>query len=166
MKRVSKQIILRPAKVSDYPFLFDLLKMSMKDYYMATYGGWDDKEEYSYLLDSLKDTDCRIIEIDSAAAGVLSVRESEGCLFLNEMQILPEYRDKGIGSALLDRLIVRSEKEGIPICLEVLKVNIKAVRLYERKGFRRNGESETHIKMVRDADKKKPSPQGDGLVLF
>ena len=46
-------------------------------------------------------------------------------------------------------LMEEAAKAKLPIRLQVLKVNNRAFKFYERLGFKRTGESETHILMER-----------------
>jgi ribosomal protein S18 acetylase RimI-like enzyme len=59
---------------------------------------------------------------------------------------LPAYQGRGIGTTLIRRLQQRARKEGVPVTLQVFKVN-PARALYERLGFKVTGETDTHCRM-------------------
>ncbi len=66
-------------------------------------------------------------------------------ILLNEGQItnvavMPEYRDKGIGRQMLERIIeICKKKDATAITLEVRPSNHKAIHLYESLGFKSVG---------------------------
>jgi ribosomal protein S18 acetylase RimI-like enzyme len=78
--------------------------------------------------------------------GYYACRETGGALALNELVILPEFQGRGIGSSLLQEIIEDANNRGMPVRLQVLKAN-RALKLYERLGFVKNGETETHFQM-------------------
>jgi ribosomal protein S18 acetylase RimI-like enzyme len=56
---------------------------------------------------------------------------------IESVGVLPDYRNRGIGSRLLDRLEAELSAEGVDdLMLGVLAGNAAAIRLYERRGFR------------------------------
>jgi ribosomal protein S18 acetylase RimI-like enzyme len=56
---------------------------------------------------------------------------------VESLSILPAYRGRGIGTALLDRLEDEIEAQGVEdLVIGVLPGNVDAIRLYERRGFR------------------------------
>jgi len=56
--------------------------------------------------------------------------------WLDELHVLPEYRDRGIGSLLLDGVIAEVKRAGCrAIDLEVEADHSRAEKLYLRKGF-------------------------------
>ena len=58
--------------------------------------------------------------------------------WLDELYVLPEYREKGTGSALIESAIDELKKEGCAaIDLEVEEDHRRAGHLYQRKGFER-----------------------------
>ncbi len=63
-----------------------------------------------------------------------------GEYYLDSAAILPEYRGKGIGTLLLRHGIEEGQRRGLLTTLAVDPVNVKAQRLYDSLGFRRNGE--------------------------
>ena len=52
---------------------------------------------------------------------------------LDDLYVLPAFRDRGIGTAVLRRCVA----QGRPVCFYVFTKNNRAVALYEREGFRK-----------------------------
>jgi ribosomal protein S18 acetylase RimI-like enzyme len=79
--------------------------------------------------------------------GVCIVDAGYGLIHLNEKEymltggLVPEYRDKGLGTNLFKFLIDNCNKQ-IPIRLEVLKDNIRALKTYEKLNFTTTGETD------------------------
>lgn len=60
---------------------------------------------------------------------------------ITNVAVSPKYRRKGVGDALIKVLVAVTEEEGtVSHTLEVRKSNNGAVRLYEKNGFRAEGE--------------------------
>jgi ribosomal protein S18 acetylase RimI-like enzyme len=85
--------------------------------------------------------------VDGKRVGLLAVEERPTELFLANIEIVPPWRGKGLGTAILRSLIARGRERRLPITLQVLKVNCRAVTLYEREGFKHVGETSTHYLM-------------------
>ncbi len=67
--------------------------------------------------------------------------ETDCCEFyIDTLAVLPEYRGKGIASALIKATVDKASAVGKPVGLLVDKDNIMARRLYENLGFRQVGE--------------------------
>ena len=64
------------------------------------------------------------------------------------MAVLPGYRGRGIGSALLDRLLESAGAGYRKVCLSVSPDN-PALRLYERAGFEQAGGDGSSVTMVK-----------------
>jgi GNAT superfamily N-acetyltransferase len=68
---------------------------------------------------------------------ILSAEHCGKVGWLEELYVMPEYRSKGIGAALLTKVIERARKLGIvAIDLEVDAAHRRAESLYQRFGFR------------------------------
>ena len=75
-----------------------------------------------------------VIEFDARVIGNLYVAPGTDETLLIDISLLPEYRNQGIGRALLRDLLAESESTNKPVSLHVLRGN-PAVRLYQRLGF-------------------------------
>ena len=88
-----------------------------------------------------------MIEHGDLPVGALGVAETDAEIFLSEIQILPEWQNRGIGTKFLASEIERARRLDKPLRLRVLREN-SAKRLYERHGFVVSGETETHLLMA------------------
>jgi [ribosomal protein S18]-alanine N-acetyltransferase len=76
-----------------------------------------------------------IIE-SSPIAGYIVARETAGELHINNVAVRPEYRRRGIGAALLGRILGEARQRNAKAAfLEVRSANHAAQALYERYGF-------------------------------
>ena len=138
----------RECTLEDFDFLFDLKKQNFK-WYVDKIWGWKDEEQKQRLKKDLEEhlAHKRIILIENKSVGVYVVHTTEnGDLFINEISILKEYQNKGIGRKILKEQLKENHKKGIRTILQVFKEN-PAKRLYEKLGFKVYGETETHYQM-------------------
>lgn len=65
---------------------------------------------------------------------------------LDDFYVLPGFRGKGIGSAILEKCISETEN---PLCLYVFQGNVRAVSFYKRHGFQKAEQvSPTRMTMI------------------
>jgi len=134
---------LRDVTEADRDWLYDLNRAAMRDYVIQTWGAWDEVFQRSHFDDHFTTLDQQIIVVDGADAGVLIVHHEPTRLVLGEIQLLPDYQSRGIGTAVVRDLLARAASAALPLELQVLKVN-PARALYERLGFAVVGETDTH----------------------
>ena len=140
-----KQISFRPATAEDSAFLYDLHRAAMKQYVVQTWG-WDEAWQLNYFQKHFNLEECQIITFQGKDVGALSVSRRESEVFLKSIEVLPEYQNQGIGTAVIKSILEEAHHAGQPVGLQVLKVN--PVRsLYERLGFLTTGETTTHYLM-------------------
>jgi [ribosomal protein S18]-alanine N-acetyltransferase len=73
----------------------------------------------------------------SAIAGYIVARETAGELHINNVAVRAEFRRRGIGEALLNRVIEEARRRNANAAfLEVRSENRAAQALYEKSGFR------------------------------
>jgi ribosomal protein S18 acetylase RimI-like enzyme len=137
---------LRPASVEDYDFLYALQRATYRDYVIQTWGRWDEAWQQDYFRSHFDPAQEQIIVVDGQDAGALSVDRRPDELFLANIQILPAYQNRGLGTALIRQLLTEAQARGVPLALHVLRVN-PARWLYERLGFRVVEETPTHFVM-------------------
>lgn len=88
--------------------------------------------------------DHTIIAIEDEPVGRTLVNRSREEIRLVDIAILAEHRNAGLGSTLIQELLDESVATGRPVRLHVFKPS-RAVGLYERMGFRRTGDEQTHL---------------------
>lgn len=91
-----------------------------------------------------------LIEIDGVAVGRELIARSGDELFLVDIALLPEFRNRGIGTDRLQRLIAQSHALQCPIRLYA-EQGSRAQALYQRHGFVITGEEGVYFMMQRDA---------------
>ncbi|HWI60888.1 MAG TPA: GNAT family N-acetyltransferase [Symbiobacteriaceae bacterium] len=150
-----------PVGPDDQAFLFDLYAASRRDELAAW--GWDEAQQAAFLRIQFTaqqrsyewqypDADHRLILVEGEKAGRIMVWRGQDRIQLVDVALLPQYRRRGIGLALLQDLQQETAAVGKPLALSVLKTNDGARRLYERLGFRITGDHDPYIAMVWDGD--------------
>ena len=139
---------LSPATDHDFDFVYQLKKTAYKEYVEQVWG-WDDTFQYKFHRESFAAGNTNIIYEGSKKIGSVDVKEGESNLFLSGLYILPEYQSKGIGSTIINELVQRAEAANKRLELEVLKVNVKAQKLYEKLGFKKTDGDETKYFMYK-----------------
>lgn len=87
-----------------------------------------------------------ILQVEGRDIGMLNVEYTVDFIYLGDIQIIPEYQRKGIGTKILLSLIEEARKKCCPIQLKVLNGN-PARKLCERHGFKLFEELEHSVKL-------------------
>jgi ribosomal protein S18 acetylase RimI-like enzyme len=77
----------------------------------------------------------QVILLNGQPAGRLYLDRREAEIRIVDIALLPEYRRRGIGSALLHDILAEGERTDLPVTIHVERFN-PALALYERLGFR------------------------------
>ncbi len=95
----------------------------------------DYAEVLSWVRKKIEDhiNEYSVIMFRGKKAGYFLVRENGGKTELDDLYIFPEYRNRGIGTAVLERCFNATK---LPIFLYVFVKNIGAINLYSRLGFK------------------------------
>lgn len=107
-------------------------------------------QQHHYTLYFARAVDT-LIEVDGVAVGRELIARSSDELFLVDIALLPEFRNRGIGSDRLRRLIDDSRALQCPIRLYA-EQGSRAQAWYQRYGFAITGEEGVYFMMQRDAD--------------
>ena len=109
----------------------------------------DEKENINeYIITSVNEMfkDYYNIIIDDKIIGSVCIRDLENAKLLDEIYLEKEFRNKGIGTDIIRKIIENNESA----YLWVYKKNKKAVLLYKRLGFTIEEETETRYYMNYD----------------
>ncbi len=134
---------VRPAHPDDRDFLYALNEATMREQVERVWG-WEDAEQVAFFESRFQPEGWRIIQADGRDIGVLIVEEDDDGIYLAEIEILPEWQGRGIGSSVICSLMREAAACTKPLTLRVLHVNERARALYERLGFHEFKQIETH----------------------
>jgi ribosomal protein S18 acetylase RimI-like enzyme len=99
-----------------------------------------------------------VVEVDGEPVGRIFFTEDEGDIHVADINLLPQWRGRGIGAQLFRDLQERARRNGRSVSLAVEHYNPDARRLYERLGFLPEGEPDP----VRQAMVWRPPAAGAG----
>jgi GNAT superfamily N-acetyltransferase len=96
-------------------------------------------------------TQVRIITLDGSDVGWIQTTVRDDGLFVAELFVDGPFQRRGIGTEVMNRVIVDAGRVNQAVHLAAVKIN-PAVRLYERLGFRITHEDDRKFYMKRDVD--------------
>ncbi|MGA1790009.1 MAG: GNAT family N-acetyltransferase [bacterium] len=142
-------ISLRPIIPEDKDFLY-LVYASTREEELAPLG-WnsDEKEKFlrmqfnaqhRFYQERFSNAEFQVICLDSRPIGRLYVDRRGDEIRIVDIALLPEYRNSGIGTSLLEALLAEAARKGLPVRIHVEHFN-RALHLYKRLGFVISGEN-------------------------
>lgn len=137
---------IRPANDNDQVTLFDLHRAVFHSHIEQLWG-WDENWQLSNFAAEFARTTTSVIDADGRIVGYVQILDSENRIYVQNIAISQERQGKGIGTQILKGLQLDAAARKVPLQLGVFRTNPLAQRLYERLGFRRTGETSTHIEM-------------------
>ena len=156
-------VALRLAKEPDVEPLREIHRAAMRRHVEKTWG-WDEEWQKTFFREHFPFGQRQVVEYGGETAGMLDVIRHDDHIELANIMIAPKFHRNGIGSSLIRQLQNEARNVGVPIRLQVLKVNLDAQRLYERLGFERFGETESHYLMRWAAERSRARPAPGGAI--
>jgi ribosomal protein S18 acetylase RimI-like enzyme len=151
MKNEEVDLLLRDTTPEDESFLLEVYASTRSEELQAT--DWTDEQKLTFIKmqflireRSQPAVDDRIILLNGQPIGRMMVDRGETAILLRDIAVLPDYRNAGVGSRLIQDLMKEAASAGKPIKLHVLGLS-PAVRLYERLGFRKSGDDGAYLEM-------------------
>ena len=135
----------RCATTSDEKFMRELHKAAYYDVVVQQFGKWDDAFQAALFSKKESLEKFEILELNHQLIGCIRIENHPDHIFFAEIQILPEFQGRGIGSNIIRTEIARAYEIQKPIRLQVLRENKRAKHLYERLGFVEYGKTEKHF---------------------
>jgi GNAT superfamily N-acetyltransferase len=141
---------LRDTKESDHDFLYTVVREAFRDVAERQYGSWDELDQQRRFFSKLRRVAYRIIEVNGILVGLVAATVHEDHVFLDDLAILPEYQNQGIGSAVLLSEVRAAHATGKPLRLHTPRVS-RALSFYARHGFVETGHDEGFVNLERAA---------------
>lgn len=132
-------LTFKKATEEDIEFLLWLRKETMVEHYINA--GKDVNEESLLSRIHYQFEHAKIILLDHQKIGLLKVAEQDNEIEIFQIQIAPNYQNKGIGRQIVQSILKEASTKKIPVKLSVLKIN-KAQTLYQNLGFEIYDENE------------------------
>ena len=163
-----QDFLLRPEADADVPFLFQLYVSTRSDE-LAPLTDWSDVQKIAFLesqfaaqrhhyLLHYANAAFDILEERGTPVGRLYVDRQERTLLVVDIALLPQWRNRGIGRALMEALFAEARLAGKEVSISVEKFN-PAARLYRRLGFLPYAEDDVYWFMYWS-----PQPQPQALA--
>jgi ribosomal protein S18 acetylase RimI-like enzyme len=157
-------ITLTPVTSEDHDFLLRLYQSSRGDDLREL--GWNEdrisefleiqhEAHQNFLATDHPNIVDQIVSLDGQPAGRLAVEERPDEIRLIDLALVPERRNHGLGTHLIQLVQEEARSARLPLRLQVIRFN-RAVGLFERLGFTRTSETGTHFQMEwnpRDKDR-------------
>src|ERR1700734_2685432 len=120
---VKDYLMLRRATAEDTEFAFGVLKETMREYAVATWGTWWEEESRRETVEQVTAGRTEIVEFNHVPIGVQLVDRPGTHIELVQLYIAKAFQRRGLGTELLNRLFVEAKESHLPIRLRVLVVN-------------------------------------------
>jgi ribosomal protein S18 acetylase RimI-like enzyme len=148
--------VLRPETEDDIPFL-RLLYASTRWEELAVVTDWSDAQKLAFLDGQFgfqrhhyrthyPATSWGVLEDRGVPAGRLYVHREPATLLVMDIALLPDWRGRGIGTALMQWVCAQACAAGKSVTVSVEKYN-RAQTLYRRLGFREISDEGVHWAM-------------------
>lgn len=148
-------ITLRPAAADDEELLYRLYAGTRADELAA----WDAAQAGAFLRMQQRAQEqsyrrqypaakTQIVLAEGVGIGRLVTEHSAAAILLIDITLLPAWRGRGIGTALIQALQREAANGGQAVRLHVLAANQAARRLYQRLGFVIEGEPGIYLAMT------------------
>lgn len=131
-----------PATAAEHGVLVDLLTRQLAEHDLPADGARVERAVTGILEDQGRGF-LLVARVESVAVGVAyvahhwSLEHGGPSCWLEELYVLPQWRCRGIGSALVRTALERAHAQGCLVMdLEVTADHARAAQLYEREGFR------------------------------
>lgn len=143
------EISKRQAKSEDFDFIYSTKKEALYDYVNEIWG-WNENYQIETFTKNFNPVNIQVIENRGKSIGVIEIEETTAVIDLINIELIPQYRNKGIGTTIINELLTISNGKNKSVKLRVFKNNSLAYKLYQALGFYRYDESEYHYKLIYD----------------
>lgn len=140
-------IFTRKAGETDFELSYKAKESGYRSHVEKIWGKWDDEWQRAEHRKDFAAGLLEIVTMNGIDAGYIYVIRSAQAIKLVDMAIFPEYQGKGIGTHLVKGLLAEARLSNLVVELGAFKTNLSAIKLYERLGFTRVSENNTHVRL-------------------
>lgn len=128
-------LLWRQAGMEDHPFILQCLIATVRDQMRE---GWRmrDPAIIRDLHHRCLSMPWQIVLLAEEPVAAISIEKRWGTFWVQSIHVLPAHQGKGIGSALLRRVLTDALTANNAVALHVMVINTRARKLYERHGLR------------------------------
>ena len=130
-------------------FIYNLKKEVYQEYVEKIYGEWNEENQKKLFNKFMKENskNIELIYLKDKLVGFYNGKLKDDKSYeIDNICIMPEYQNRGIGTAVLKEILFENKDK--EIILQCFKEN-PASKLYERMGFKKIEENETHYIMIK-----------------
>lgn len=149
----NNSLTLRPVRSDDEDFLFEVYASTRAEEVAGL--PWDANQRESFLKMQFAaqqqdyerrfpDGDHRLMLVDGCPAGRVYLARSEKEIRILDIALVPEHRNKSIGTRIINDLLDEASQAQKPVRVYVERFS-PSIHLFERLGFSRAGEIDTHF---------------------
>lgn len=136
-------LTLRKANSDDSEFAYHARSAAFRQY-VDKVAGWNEDEQRQLHDTRFRTQDFRVVNLAGTDVGIIAVDVGPGFVTVNQLFLLPEHQGKGIGRRCMLLIMEEARQLNVPVRLRVMKVNPRALAFYERLGFVRIDQTDTH----------------------
>ncbi|MEC8010112.1 MAG: GNAT family N-acetyltransferase [Pseudomonadota bacterium] len=141
-------LTFRQADDSDYELAFQAKKQAMGPHITVKWG-WDEAYQRSIHNRRWHEKPWFVLMMGETSVGTLSLLRQDSILRFGEFYLLDEYRNRGLGTQVLQSVLDECDQNGEVVILEYLKWN-PVGSLYKRFGFKVTHENDVHYFLRRE----------------
>jgi len=116
-----------------------------RDVVERQFGIWDPSFQDRHFAEAWAHGNYSVVLYEGQRCGYVALDQFADHLYVREIVMSPAFQGRGVGTALLERLLRRAGEQDLPVRLQTLHANHRAAALYRRLRFEQVGSSSTHL---------------------
>lgn len=134
------KVPLEPVLATDAESLVEIRIAAMRESLEAL-GRFDPVRARNRFLEGFSPAHTRHINFGNQRAGFVAIKPKDNALLLDHLYVLPAFRGKGIGAAVLKMIFAEADAQSLPLHVGALRESASN-RFYLRHGFAKTDEGE------------------------
>jgi GNAT superfamily N-acetyltransferase len=134
MRSMPPAFELRSSTSSDLAFCWPIYRDAVQSLVQGL-TAWNEAAQRRIVEQAVGHTGTSILQAEKADAGWLQVEETKYAVQLRHLYLLPDMRNRGLGTAFMNWMKERADRKRKDLMLEVM-TNNPARHLYDRLGFK------------------------------